>query len=39
MIFLTIMIIALTSCGKSNNTPTQTTDEPSTTITTPSDDN
>lgn len=39
MIFLTIMIIALTYCGKSNNTPTQTTDEPSTTITTPSDDN
>jgi len=34
------MLITLTSCGKSDNSPTQpTTDEPSTTITTPSDDN
>lgn len=40
LIFLiAIMIIALTSCGKSNSTPTPTTDEPSTTITTPSGDN
>ena len=39
-LLLAIMIIALTSCGKSDNSPTQpTTDEPSTTITTPSDDN
>ena len=37
---LAIMLITLTSCGKSNDSPTQpTTDEPSTTITTPSDDN
>lgn len=36
---LTIISITLTSCGKSNSTPTPTTDEPSTTITTPSDDN
>ena len=34
------MFITLTSCGKSNNSLIQpTTDEPSTTITTPSDDN
>ena len=34
------MLITMTSCGKSDNSPTQpTTDEPSTTITTPSDDN
>lgn len=39
MILLAIMIIALTSCDKSNSTPTPTTDEPSTTITAPSDDN
>lgn len=39
-LLLAIMIIALTSCGKSDNSPTQpTTDEPSTTITTPSGDN
>ena len=37
-IILTIMLITMTSCGKSDNLPTQpTTDEPSTTITTPSD--
>ena len=36
---IAIMLIALTSCGKSNNIPAQTTDEPSATITTPSDDN
>lgn len=36
---IAIMLIALTSCGKSNNIPIQTTDEPSATITTPSDDN
>lgn len=34
-----IIISTLIACGKSNNIPTQTTDEPSTTITTPSDDN
>ena len=34
------MLISLTSCGKSNSSSIQpTTDEPSTTITTPSDDN
>lgn len=39
-ILLAITLISLTSCGKSNNSPTQTTtDEPSTTITIPSDDN
>ena len=39
-LLLAIMIIALTSCSKSDNSSTQpTTDEPSTTITTPSDDN
>lgn len=36
---LTIISITLTSCGKSNSTPTPTTDESSTTITTPSGDN
>ena len=39
MFLLTIISITLTSCGKSNSTPTPTTDEPSTTITTPSGDN
>lgn len=40
IILLAITLISLTSCGKSNNSPTQTTtDEPSTTITIPSDDN
>ena len=39
-LLLAILLITLTSCGKSNNPSTQpTTDEPSTTITTPSDDN
>lgn len=38
-ILLAIMFVTLTSCGKSNNIPTQTTDEPNTTITTSSDDN
>ena len=38
IIFL-IIISTLVACGKSNSTPTPTTDEPSTTITTPSDDN
>ena len=38
-ILLAIMLITMTSCGKSDNSSTQpTTDEPSTTITTPSDD-
>lgn len=34
-----IIISTLVACGKSNNTPTLTTDEPSITITTPQDDN
>lgn len=38
-ILLAITLISLTSCGKSNSTLTPTTDEPSTTITTPSGDN
>lgn len=39
-ILLAITLILLTSCGKSNNSPTQTTtDEPSTTITTQLEDN
>ena len=39
-VLLAIMLITITSCGKSDNSSTQpTTDEPSTTITTPSDDN
>ena len=39
-ILLAIMLIALTSCRKSNNSSTPSnTDEPSTTITTPSNDN
>ena len=39
-VLLAIMLITMTSCGKSDNSPTQpTTDEPSTTITTPSGDN
>lgn len=36
---IAIMLIALTSCGNLNSTPTTTTDEPSTTIIAPSDDN
>ena len=35
---IAIMLIALTSCGKSNNTPTTTADEPSTTTTIPAND-
>ena len=39
-VLLAIMLITMTSCGKSDNSSTQpTTDEPSTTITTPQDDN
>ena len=39
-ILFAIVLIVLTSCGKSNNSSVQpTTDEPCTTITTPSDDN
>ena len=39
IIFTLYFLLVLTSCGKSNNSPTQiTTDEPSTTITTPTDD-
>ena len=39
-LLLAIMLITMTSCGKSDNSSTQpTTDEPSTTITTPQDDN
>lgn len=39
-ILLAIILITLTSCGKSNNPSTQpSNEEPSTTITTPSDDN
>ena len=39
-ILFAIVLIVLTSCGKSNNSSVQpTTDEPSTTITTPSGDN
>lgn len=39
MFLLTIISITLTSCGKSNSSSIQpTTDEPSTTITTPQDD-
>ena len=38
-ILFTIVLIALTSCDKSNNSSVQpTTDEPSITITTPQDD-
>ena len=40
LILLFIFMILLTSCGKSTNSSTPSnTDEPSTTITTPSDDN
>lgn len=37
-LFNFILVFSLTSCGKSNSTPNPTTDEPSTTITDPSDD-
>ena len=39
LVLLFVFMILLTSCDKSNSTPNPTTDEPSTTITTPSDDN
>lgn len=39
ILLLAVTFVVLTSCGKSNSTHTPTTDEPSTTITTPSDDN
>ena len=39
ILLIILFLISLSSCGKSNSTPTPTTDEPSTTITTPSDDN
>ena len=39
-LLLAIMLIIMTACGKSDNSPTPSnTDEPSTTITTPQDDN
>ena len=39
ILLLAVTFLVLTSCGKSNSTHTPTTDEPSTTITIPSDDN
>ena len=39
IVFTLYFLLVLTSCCKSNSTPTPTTDELSTTITTPSDDN
>lgn len=39
ILLLAVTFVVLTSFDKSNSTPTPTTDEPSTTITTPSDDN
>ena len=39
ILLIILFLISLSSCGKSNSTPTPTTDEHSTTITTPSDDN
>lgn len=39
ILLLAVAFVVLTSCGKSNSTHTPTTDEPSTTITIPSDDN
>ncbi len=38
-LFALLFFFLLVSCGKSNSTPTPITNEPSTTITTPSDDN
>lgn len=38
ILLLAVTFVVLTSCGKSNSTHTPTTDEPSTTITAPSDD-
>lgn len=39
IVFTLYFLLVLTSCCKSNSTPTPTTDELSRTITTPSDDN
>lgn len=39
ILLLAFTFVVLTSCDKSNSTPNPTTDEPSITITTPSDDN
>lgn len=39
ILLLAVTFVILTSCDKSNGTPTPITDEPSTTITTPLDDN
>lgn len=39
ILLLAVTFVGLKSCDKSNSTPTPTTDETSTTITTPSDDN
>lgn len=39
ILLIILFLISLTSCGNLNSTPTPTTDEPSTTITAPSDDN
>lgn len=39
ILLFAVTFAVLTSCGKSNSTHTLTTDEPSTTITTPQDDN
>lgn len=39
ILLLAVTFVILTSCDKSNGTPTPITDEPSATITTPSDDN
>lgn len=39
ILLLAVTFVGLTSCDKSNSTPNPTTDEPSTTITTPSDYN
>lgn len=38
ILLLAVTFVGLTSCDKPNSTPTPTTDEPSTTITTPQDD-
>lgn len=39
ILLIILFLISLTSCGNLNSTPTPTTDEPSITITTPSEDN
>ena len=38
ILLLAVTFVGLTSCDKPNSTPNPTTDEPSTTITTPQDD-